>query len=145
MATLFRFSEAAALALHAMVFVACRTHGPVKVREMSAAFRASDAHMSKVCQRLARHGLLTAHRGTHGGFTLGRSARRIRLLDVYAAIEGSVVLTSCLFSNRSCRDTPEHNCIFGREIKRLEEKFLDYLQSTSLQAVAAVSDFRTLP
>lgn len=142
MATLFRFSEAAALALHAMVFVACRDGGVVKAREMSAAFRASDAHMSKVCQRLTRGGLLKAHRGVHGGFTLGRSAQKIRLLEIYSAIEGPVALTSCLFRDRSCRDSPKHDCLFGREIMRLEEQFLRYLKTTSLATVAVVSDLR---
>jgi Rrf2 family transcriptional regulator, nitric oxide-sensitive transcriptional repressor len=140
MATLFRFSEAAALALHAMVYVACRNGEVVKAREMSAAFRASDAHMSKVCQRLTRKGLLEPHRGVHGGFTLGKSARKIRLIEIYSAIEGPVALTSCLFSNRSCRDTPKHDCIFGKEIMRLEDEFLRYLKTTSLAAVAVVSD-----
>jgi Rrf2 family protein len=142
MATLFRFSEAAALALHAMVYVACQDGEVVKAREMSAAFKASDAHMSKVCQRLTRSGLLKAHRGARGGFTLGRSARAIRLLAIYSAIEGPVTLTSCLFKNRSCRETPKHDCLFGKEILRLEEEFLRYLQATPLSAVAAVSDLR---
>ena len=142
MATLFRSSEAAALALHAMVYVACRNGEVVKAREMSAAFRASDAHMSKVCQRLTRGGLLQAHRGVHGGFTLGLDARRIRLLEIYSAIEGSVTLTACLFQDRSCREAPRHDCLFGKQIMRLEEEFLRYLRTTSLESVAAVSDLR---
>ena len=140
MATLFRFSEAAALGLHAMVYVAARKGAVVKVREMSAVFRASEAHMSKVCQRLARYGLLIAHRGIHGGFTLGRSAGRIRLLEIYTALEGPVKLSPCLFRNRSCRDEPKHDCIFGRKIMRFEEEFLSYLRTTSLSSVAATSD-----
>lgn len=140
MATLFRFSEAAALGLHAMVYVAARKGEVVKVREMSAVFRASEAHMSKVCQRLTRHRLLTPHRGIHGGFTLGRSAGSIRLLTIYTAIEGPVNLSPCLFRDRSCREKPKHDCIFGRKIMRFEEEFLRYLRVTSLLAVANASD-----
>jgi Rrf2 family protein len=140
MATLFRFSEAASLALHAMVYVACREGEVVKAREMSGVFRASSAHMSKVCQRLVRGGLLQAHRGVHGGFTLGRSAKRIRLLEIYAAIEGPVVLTSCLFRDRNCRGTPKHDCVLGKEILRLEEQFLRYLKTTRLATLADASD-----
>ena len=74
MATLFKFSEAASLALHAMVLIAVKDGEVVKAREMSAAFKASGAHMSKVCQRLTRSGLLSAHRGVTGGFTLARAS-----------------------------------------------------------------------
>lgn len=140
MATLFRFSEAASLALHAVVYLACREGEVVKVREMAAAFRASDAHMSKVCQRLTRHGLLRTHRGKHGGFTLGRAAGRIRLVDVYVAIEGPVKLRPCLFRGRSCGGPPGHDCLFGRKIMGLEAQFLRYLETTRVSAVAAVSD-----
>lgn len=140
MATLFRFSEAAALGLHAMVYVAARKGEVVKVREMSAVFRASEAHMGKICQRLARRRLLTGHRGVHGGFTLARTAGRIRLLDVYAAIEGPVKLSPCLFRDRSCRQSPKHDCIFGRKILLLEKEFLRYLETTTLALVAATSD-----
>jgi Rrf2 family protein len=139
---MFHFSEAASLALHAMVYVASQDGQVVKVREMAAAFRASDAHMGKVCQRLTRCGLLAAHRGIHGGFTLGRSARQIRLLEVYVAIEGPVELSPCLFRNRTCREHPRHECIFGRMIMGFEEEFLHYLKTTTLASVAAVSDLR---
>jgi Rrf2 family protein len=144
MPTMFRFSEAAALALHAMVYVACHEGEVVKVREMSAAFRASDAHMSKVCQRLTRCGMLMAHRGVHGGFTLGRSARRIRLMEIYVAIEGPVELSPCLFRNRNCRERPKHDCVIGKKIMGLEEEFVNYLRTTQLASVAAVSDLRKL-
>lgn len=142
MATMFRFSEAAALALHAMVYVACRAGAVVNAREMSAAFRASDAHMSKVCQRLTRCGLLVAHRGVYGGFTLGRGASRIRLLEIYVAIEGPVELSACLFRNRSCVKRPKHDCILGKKIMGLEEEFMRYLKTTTLASIAAVSDLR---
>lgn len=144
MATLFRFSEAAALALHAMVLVACEDGEVVNVRRMSAVFRASDAHMSKVCQRLTRCGLLRTHRGVHGGFTLGRSASRIRLIEIYVAIEGKVELSPCLFRNRVCRERPRHDCIFGKLIMGLEEEFMRYLKTTRLSSVAEVSDLRQM-
>lgn len=144
MATLFKFSEAASLALHAMVLIAVKDGEVVKAREMSAAFKASDAHMSKVCQRLTRSGLLQAHRGVTGGFTLSRGASRIRLYEIYEAIEGKVVLSPCLFRNRSCGGKPKHDCVFGKRIMSYEEDFLRYLKQTKLSTVAATSDLGAL-
>ncbi|MCC6652856.1 MAG: Rrf2 family transcriptional regulator [Candidatus Eisenbacteria bacterium] len=140
MATLFKFSEAASLALHAMVLIAVRKGEVVKAREMSAAFRASGAHMSKVCQRLTRSGLLVAHRGVTGGFTLSRSAGRIRLYEVYEAIEGRVELFPCLFRKRHCAGKSKHDCVFGKRIMGYEKDFLRYLKTTTIARVAATSD-----
>ncbi len=142
MATLFKFSEAASLALHAMVLVAAHEGEVVKSRELAAAFHASDAHMSKVCQRLTRAGLLRARRGVSGGVTLARGAGRIRLIEVYSAIEGPVKLSPCLFRNRECRDHRKHECVFGKRIMSYERDFLDYLKRTTLAVVAATTDLR---
>ncbi len=137
MATLLRFSEAAALALHAMAYLAASREPVVSARALAGACRASEAHMVKVCQRLARHGLLVAHRGAGGGFSLGRSAKRIRLLDVYAAIEGKVILRKCLFRGHACRGHGKGDCVLGRKVYEFEREFLAYLQATTLAAVAA--------
>lgn len=99
--------------------------------------RASEAHMIKVCQRLARGGLLNPHRGAGGGFTLGRSAGQIRLLEIYTAIEGDVVLKPCLFQNHTCIGDHHKECAFGTMIMGFEKDVLRYLRTTSLAAVAA--------
>lgn len=142
MATLFKFSEAASLALHAMVLVAAHDGEVIKARELAAAFRASDAHMSKVCQRLTRAGLLRARRGVAGGVLLARGAGRIRLLEIYQAIEGPVKLSPCLFRDRQCRSHRKHDCVFGKRIMSYESDFLGYLQKTTLSAVAKTTDLR---
>lgn len=101
--------------------------------------------MSKVCQRLTRSGLLSAHRGVTGGFTLARAASRIRLYEIYGpAMEGKVVLSPCLFRNRSCGGKPKHDCVFGKRIMSYEEDFLRYLKQTKLSVVAATSDLGAL-
>jgi Rrf2 family protein len=93
--------------------------------------------MIKVCQALARRGLLVSQRGMGGGFRLARGAARIRLLDVYAAIEGPVRLRSCLFRDRDCRGHAGHECVFGRRVRVFEEDFLRCLRGTTLARIAA--------
>jgi Rrf2 family protein len=143
MATLLNFSEAAALALHAAGHLALRqaetprADAVMSARALAQACGASEAHMVKVCQALARRGLLASRRGAGGGFTLARGASRIRLLDVYAAIEGPVRLRSCLFRDHDCRTRSGHDCIYGRRVRAFEENFLQYLKGTTLAAVAA--------
>lgn len=137
MATLLRMSEAAALALHAAGFMASRRDEAHSARALAARFRASEAHMVKVCQKLSRRGLVAARRGPGGGFVLAKNPARIRLLDVYVAIEGPVRLRPCLFRDRQCGGRAGHECVYGRTVMRFEEGFLRYLRDTTLGAVAA--------
>jgi Rrf2 family protein len=137
LASLLRFSEAAALALHAVARVAAG-HGEVlSAKTLAHDCRASEAHMIKVCQRLAQGGLLSAHRGAGGGFTLGKSAGQIRLLEIYTLIEGPVVLKPCLFQNHSCVGGHDKKCVFGRMILGFEKDVLRYLKKTTVSSVAA--------
>lgn len=134
---LLNFSEAAALALHAMARVAVGRGEVLSAKALARDCRASEAHMIKVCQRLAQGGLLTAHRGAAGGFTLGKSAGQIRLLEIYTLIEGPIVLKPCLFRNHSCIDEHHKECAFGTMIMGFEKDILRYLKATTLAAVAA--------
>lgn len=137
MSTLLKFSEAAALALHAMARTATAGREALSARALAGEFGASEAHMIKVCQRLARAGLLVPRRGPGGGFILGRSAGRIRLLEIYTAIEGPVVLRPCLFQNHSCTGGRHRKCAFGSMILGFEKDMLRCLRATSLASVAA--------
>ena len=137
MASLLRFSEAAALALHAMARVAVGQGEVISARTLAAECRASEAHMIKVCQRLSRGGLLRSHRGAGGGFTLGRGAGRIRLLDIYTEIEGPVKLNPCLFQGHACAGGHQGRCVVGGMILGYEKEILRYMKSTSLAAIAA--------
>jgi len=143
LATLLRFSEAAALAMHVMVFTTLDDGRPVSSRRLARLCRASHAHTVKVCQRLARAGLLSARRGADGGFVLARDPRRIRLDRIYAAIEGPVRLNGCLFRGRDCQGPRHHRCVFGSRILELEREYLRYLRGTRLSEVAATTDLRT--
>lgn len=136
MATLFRFSEAAALALHAMAYLAVADEGALNAKTLAKFCGASEAHMTKVCQRLARKGLLSARRGIHGGFAPAKPLGRIRLLDIYSAIEGPVGLKSCLFQTHRCHGHAGRPCIFGERIRGFEEEFLRYMRRTTLAALA---------
>ena len=51
--------------------------------------------VAKLMGTLARGGLLTASRGVAGGFTLSRDPANISVVDVVAAVDGPIALTSC--------------------------------------------------
>ena len=137
MASLLRFSEASALALHAMARIAAARGEVLSARTLARECRASDAHMIKVCRRLAAGGFLRPHRDVMGGYSLARRAGAIRLLEIYTLIEGPVVLKPCLFQDHSCAGGRRGNCVFGGTLMRFEKDILRYLQRTTLSSIAA--------
>lgn len=78
-------------ALRAVVFLAARADtGPASAQEISQAICVPVGYLQKVLRLLARHGLLTVHRGPKGGFSLAKVATAISVRDVLCAMETHV-------------------------------------------------------
>ncbi len=61
--------------------------GPVTSELMAASIRTNPVVVRRLLAELARAGLVVSKRGASGGAALARSAKKITLLDVYAAVE----------------------------------------------------------
>jgi len=134
MASPLKISEAASLALHTMVLLAAEKKKNLATRDIAARLRVSEAHLAKVLQRLGRAGLVRSRRGPGGGFTLGRDAKSITLLDVYEVTEGPLVSQDCLMGEKACQG----QCILGGLLTSLGEQVRDYLSRNTLADMTGV-------
>ena len=137
MASALRLSEAASLALHALALMAARPGEPISTKKIAATLRISEAHLSKVLQRLAKVGLVTATRGPKGGFALGRAPETISLLEVYEAIDGPVGSGDCALGEAVCTG---RTCVLGGLVKAVNDQMRDYLAATRLSDVTRAYD-----
>ena len=95
------------LADYAVVMMAAAARHPAGAR-LSATLLAGETGVplptaQKLTGRLGAAGLLETARGTGGGFRLARAAAEISLADIIEAVEGPIVMTSCI-------DTERHEC-----------------------------------
>ena len=82
--------------LLALVFLAERDRqGPVSAREIAEEQRIPIKFLEQLLVTLRKCGLVTAQRGAHGGFVLGRPADEITVLDVVEALEGPLSPSPC--------------------------------------------------
>lgn len=135
MTNLLRISEAASLAMHATVLLAANPDRALTTGQIATVLGVSEAHLSKVLQRLGRAGLVRSTRGPRGGFSLTRPSDQMTLLEVYEAIEGIVVPATCLFDTAICRGD---RCILGGLIGEVNDHVRDYLGRTRLSDVSDV-------
>lgn len=130
-----RISEAASFAMHAMGLIAATSDESLTVRSIAERFKISQAHLSKVLQRLAKVGLLTSVRGPKGGFSLSRPSDRVTLLEVFEAIEGPLAPTVCLFGEPLCDG---RDCILGSVMVEANALLYDRLSATTLADLAHI-------
>ncbi|MCX8037417.1 MAG: Rrf2 family transcriptional regulator [Candidatus Sumerlaeia bacterium] len=134
MSNIFKVSEAASLAIHSLIVMSSNSNRPVTAREVAGIIRASEAHLAKVLQRLARCGLVKSSRGPKGGFVPARDPDSITLLDIYEAIEGPLTITTCLLGRPICEGGVARCCL-GSLLVDVGEQVRRHLQSTKLSQV----------
>jgi Rrf2 family protein len=128
MSKIFNISDAASIALHAMVLIAKKGDG-INVIKIAEATNTSRHHVAKVLQRLAKEGLVNSQRGPSGGFTLKKDAAEISFLNIYESIEGKIELSKCMFNTPVC---PLEKCMMNSITNKLSEEFIRYLKSQTL-------------
>jgi len=128
MAKLFNLSDAASIAIHAMVMVS-KSDRPLNVIHIAEATHTSKHHVAKVMQRLAKDNFVTSQRGPAGGFTLKKAAEEISFLDIFESIEGHTEISQCLFNIPVC---PLDRCIMNNLTQKMSEEFVQYLKGQTL-------------
>jgi Rrf2 family protein len=118
-----------------MVFLAANPDRLIPTREIASELCVSEAHLSKVLQRLARVRLVKATRGPKGGFMLGKPASEITPLDVYESIEGPLATSKCLFDAEICGG---ERCILGGLLETVDKQVREYMTETRLSELTSV-------
>ncbi|MBN2686430.1 MAG: Rrf2 family transcriptional regulator [Pontiellaceae bacterium] len=138
MADFLKISDATALALHSMVHLAMVPEVCSSTAEIAELFGASRHHLAKVHQRLTRAGLIISQRGPSGGVRLAKEPESIRLLDIYEAMEGSMLCNSCLFGHDTC---PRKDCVLRMLLPGLARQVRTYFEETTLAVLAGGSNW----
>lgn len=82
-----RLQKNTLLALCSVLEFAAEPARALSTAEIARKYRASPHHLAKVLGRLRGAGLLTAARGSGGGYRFSGNAKRVTLLDVIALFE----------------------------------------------------------
>lgn len=79
-------SQTSEYALRAVMYLAARPdQSPAAALEISEATKVPVGYLQKILRMLSRNDILTAHRGTGGGFALAKVPTAISVLDVLKA------------------------------------------------------------
>ena len=139
------------LADYAVVMMAAAARHPAEGR-LSATLLAGETGVplptaQKLTGRLAAAGLLATARGSGGGFRLARPAAAISLADIVEAVEGPILLTSCVDAERhdcalesACQVRPHMNVVNGAVRGALQAVSLEQLSCAPAQAGAQTNE-----
>lgn len=129
-----KYSQSTELAIDSLFFMA--TRGPqndFSVEEVAQAQHVSVSYLAKIFQQLVKAGLLRSHRGSKGGYALGRLPAQITLRDISVVFEGSSPLYECNANAKRCALGPK--CLILATFSEAEKKMQEVLAGVSLQDV----------
>lgn len=112
------------LALHRQEQHAC------SAAEIAEEYGISATLMAKVLQKLARQNLVGAKHGSAGGYQLAKEPGEISALDIITAIDGPVLITSCVTSHGPCDATSR--CSVREPLRRVNESILQVLSTVTI-------------
>ena len=135
---MLKLSKRADYALIAVRHLA--THGAERSHSATDIAEACDISaplLAKVLQRLAKHGLVTARHGSSGGYQLARAPKDISALEVISAVDGPLMITSCVTSHGICDQST--TCTVRDPLRRVNESILQVLGAVTISQMTGNS------
>jgi len=123
-------------AIRAVLYLAINEDGNTKIgiKRISEDLEMPSPFLGKILQILSKHKLLNSTKGPHGGFSLGKDAYDITLLDIVEIIDGLDFFHNCVIGVRICEDDPEKKklCPFHNELDPLRDKLYNQFKSLTI-------------
>jgi Rrf2 family protein len=132
---MFKLSKKADYGLIAVKHLAMhRKEHACSANEIAEEYGISVTLMAKVLQKLAKESLVAAKHGSSGGYQLAKEPSQISALDVITAIDGPVLITSCVTSHGPCDAT--ERCSVREPLRRVNESILHVLSTVTISQMS---------
>jgi len=136
------FSKKCEYGLQAVLYLAAKENGEiVPVDEIAKKLSIPKEFVSKILQSLTESGIIFSKKGKSGGFAIAKDLKKIRLIDIVAAIDGLEIFNSCVLGFPTC--SPDNPCPLHEKWGRLRtnaynmltDETLDQLKSKTLRKI----------
>ena len=121
-------------ALRVMAYVALHADDQrLSSKDIGKEINVPQAYLSKILRRMVAGGLLESNKGHGGGFKLARAPNKIKLIDVFAAMEQDTSPKRCVFGLSVCSSA--NPCVLHHRWNALNTQFQEWSRNTSLEDI----------
>lgn len=90
-------------AVRCMLFLSMAPGEAFMVGEIAERQCIPKSFLAKILQKLVKMKTVRSTRGIKGGFQLAKSPKNISLLEVIEAVQGPILLNTCVIGQKSCK------------------------------------------
>ncbi len=107
----------------------------VSTREISEVFSLPSELLAKVLQRLSKQGLLKAHQGRGGGYSLARLTDDISVAEVVEVIEGPITVAVCLKEGGAEHCDQFEYCTIKSPIEEVQQQLIELFRTITVAQI----------
>jgi Rrf2 family protein len=123
-------------AIRAVIYLAIneKENKKIGIKEISKDLSIPSPFLGKILQVLSKNKLLSSTKGPHGGFSLGKSAYEISLLDIVKIIDGLDFFDTCVIGLQICADDPKKKllCPFYAKLDPLRDQLYEQFKTLTI-------------
>lgn len=93
----------------------------VSTKEIAEAYAIPAELLAKVLQRLSKQGLVQAHQGRGGGYSLSARTDAISVTEVVEAVEGPIAIAACLKEGGEELCEQYNHCTIKSPVEHIQE------------------------
>ena len=105
--------------------------GSVSLKNIARRQEISERYLEHIMIVLLSAGLVQSTRGSHGGFSLAKLPKEIKLSQIIQAVEGSISPVACVDDPKLCNRVDA--CVTYEIWKKLKKAMLEVLDSVTLK------------
>ncbi len=121
--------------IRALVFMAQKPIGEIfSLSDLAAQIEVPLDFLYKIFRKLAEEGLVTAHRGANGGFSLKKETEKITVKEVVEILQGPLAINQCFLSNKPCSYFSK--CFLKKRWRKVQEEVEKILSGLTLEELA---------
>jgi len=105
-------------------------------RELAQLVDAPPQYLAKLLVTLSKAGILSAVRGSGGGYRLGKPGSEVSLARVVEVLEGPLHAPACLLDDSKQCEAPGESCEVLPSWCKVQETYVNFLKNTTVADIA---------
>jgi Rrf2 family iron-sulfur cluster assembly transcriptional regulator len=133
-------------AIRAVLYLAVneKEDSKIGIKKISEDLNMPSPFLGKILQVLSKHKILNSTKGPHGGFSLGKKAHDITLLEIVQIIDGLDFFHTCVIGVKVCEHDPSKKdiCPFHDKLDPIRDELYTQFNTLSIGSFKdGVADF----
>ena len=109
----------------------------VSTKEIAENYAIPVELLAKVLQRLSKCGVVTAHQGRGGGYSLARPTEEISITEVVEAVEGPIAIAACLKEGGEVLCDQFNHCTIRSPVGQIQELVINLFSTITVAQVTS--------